>query len=135
MTAEAHAESCPKKILIVDDNPSIRALLSCILQRKGFLVYVASEGKEAVDFLKNHADSIDLALVDVNMPDMDGPQTLATCRAINPRLACCFITGGSQDYDDRDLMEFGVRCIFKKPITSLPDFLEKIQGMTNKIAE
>ena len=70
------------KLLIVDDEPDIVAMLSGFFTGKGYQVLTAQNGREA---LKKAEQSPDLILLDVAMPEMDG---LAVCQAIRDRLAC-----------------------------------------------
>ena len=58
------------KVLIVDDDPGIRMLLSKFLQREGFETVMAQNGLEGVEFAKKHQP--DLIIMDVMMPQMDG---------------------------------------------------------------
>lgn len=60
----------PAKVLIVDDDPGIRMLLSKFLQREGFVTLMAENGLEGVEFAKKHQP--DLIIMDVVMPQMDG---------------------------------------------------------------
>lgn len=102
-------------ILVVDDENSIRTLLRIALQRQGFAVWVAASGREALDLYDRHHDDIGLVLLDVRMPIMDGPQTLAALRKINPRLRCCFLSGHSGEYTEPDLLQRGAAQVFTKP--------------------
>ena len=65
MTTDHH-----RRVLIVDDDPDIRALLVTILQRKSLLVDVATDGAEAIDLLRQHAYGV--VLLDLFMPVTDG---------------------------------------------------------------
>ena len=58
------------KILVVDDEPDIRELIRFYLEKEGFTMLEAANGKQALDIFEN--DYIDLAVVDVMMPVMDG---------------------------------------------------------------
>lgn len=83
------------KLLIVDDEPDIVAMLSGFFTGKGYQVLTAQNGREA---LKKAEQSPDLILLDVAMPEMDG---LAVCQAIRDRLACpiLFLTARIEDAD------------------------------------
>jgi CheY-like chemotaxis protein len=61
-----------KTILHVEDDDSIRMTIDLILQYEGYLVKAVSNGQEALDFLSIHPKDIDLILLDVMMPVMDG---------------------------------------------------------------
>jgi CheY-like chemotaxis protein len=47
-------------------------------------VWLAAGGQEALDLYQRHREAIDVVLLDVRMPGLDGPQTLAALRALNP---------------------------------------------------
>ena len=65
-----------------------------------------------------------MVLLDVNMPGMDGPMTLAALRAVDPGLKCCFMSGGSIPYTLDDLVGMGVEGVLLKPFTT--DALTKV---------
>ena len=83
------------KILIVDDEPDIVAMLSDFFTGKGYQVLTAQNGREA---LKKAEQSPDLILLDVAMPDLDG---LAVCQAIRDHISCpiLFLTARIEDTD------------------------------------
>jgi DNA-binding response OmpR family regulator len=84
------------RILLVDDEASIRLTLGVMLQRTGYDVISAESGAEAVDRLERQA--FDLLLVDLKMPEMDGMQVVAAARQRQPDLAIIVLTGhGSLD--------------------------------------
>jgi DNA-binding response OmpR family regulator len=84
------------RILLVDDEASIRLTLGALLQRAGYTVTQAEHGEAAVALLEQHA--FDLLLVDLKMPGMDGMQVVAAARQRQPDLAILVLTGhGSLD--------------------------------------
>ncbi len=68
------------RILIVDDQPEFRAMLTVILQRAGFRVFAAADGEEALRLASEIAPAI--ILLDVSMPGMDGMETARRIRQI-----------------------------------------------------
>jgi len=84
-----------KKILIVDDEPDIRDMLSDILTVKGYEVLKASGGEEAILY---SAQNPDLIILDVNMPDING---IAVCQTIRNYISCpiIFLTARIEDRD------------------------------------
>ncbi len=78
------------RILVVDDEPSIRQLLSYRLRREGFEVVLAENGREAVKRLE--AGGIDLLVSDIRMPDMSGIEVLRAARQLDPDILGIMIT-------------------------------------------
>ena len=68
------------KAIVIDDSKAVRRILGNILQELGFEVWEAANGLEALDLLKQ-VEAADLALVDWNMPEMDGMQFVRAVRA------------------------------------------------------
>src|SRR5262245_52868265 len=60
------------RVLVVDDEESLRHMLSLVLSKDGFHVYTASSGKEGLDVLKTSSERFDICVTDVRMPGMDG---------------------------------------------------------------
>jgi CheY-like chemotaxis protein len=76
----------------VDDDESMRSLLERGLGQGGFEVFLAKDGPEAVEFYGQQGSGIDLVLLDICMPGLDGPQTLRALRQQHPSVRCCFIS-------------------------------------------
>ncbi len=79
------------RILVVDDDESIRKVLSVILQEKGYVVDVAETGKEAIE--KSSTNFYNLALVDIRLPDMEGTELLASMKSTTPKMIKIIVTG------------------------------------------
>jgi DNA-binding NtrC family response regulator len=79
------------RILIVDDDESIRKILSTILEEEGYVVDTAQDGKEAIE--KSTAKFYNLALIDVRLPDIEGVTLLAKLKETVPRMRKIIITG------------------------------------------
>ena len=69
-----------KKILTVDDSPSIRQMLTFVLETNGYRVLQASDGVEGLEIAKSN--NIDVVLTDQNMPKMDGLSLIRELRAL-----------------------------------------------------
>jgi anti-anti-sigma factor len=102
-------------VLVVDDDPAVRLVLKSWLGRKGFEVWTATHGLEAVDLYRRHQPAIAVVLLDVIMPGMDGPRTLTALRQENPDVQCCFMTGNPRSHTERDLLQLGAVRVFRKP--------------------
>lgn len=83
------------KILIVDDEPGVIALLKDFFEINGYLVYTATGGEEAI---RKADQKLDIILLDINMPKLDG---LEVCRRIREHISCpiIFLTARVEDMD------------------------------------
>jgi DNA-binding NtrC family response regulator len=78
-------------ILIVDDEPSIRLFLSGLVERMGHHPVEAENGQDALEKFKKQ--SVDLAIVDVHMPEMNGIQFLEEAKKVDPLSVVIMMTG------------------------------------------
>ncbi|MEO5744543.1 MAG: response regulator transcription factor [Terracoccus sp.] len=69
-----------RRVLVVDDEPQIRAVLRAYLETEGFAVTDAATGAEALRLATHHSDPPDLVLLDIGLPDLDGLDVLTTLR-------------------------------------------------------
>jgi CheY-like chemotaxis protein len=107
----------PRKygILVADDNDGVRRVLNASLRRRGFEVWLAADGPETLDLYWRYRALIDLVLLDVRMPKLDGPRTLAALQQVNPGIRCCFMSGNLGDYTKESLYDLGAAALFEKP--------------------
>src|SRR4051812_24357350 len=107
----------PRKrgILVVDDEEGVRGVLDEAMRRRGFAVWLAAQGQEALDLYRQHGQAIDVVLLDVRMPGLDGPHTLAALQEINPRIRCCFMSGDLGSYAEWQLYNLGAAALIRKP--------------------
>jgi CheY-like chemotaxis protein len=82
-------------ILLVDDEPMIRNLAKMILQRSGYRVVLAENGRDAVDCYLRQQGRIDLVILDLTMPQMSGREALQQLRALNPHVRVILSSGYS----------------------------------------
>lgn len=106
----------PHGVLIADDEEDVRDVLHDKLRQEGFSVWLAADGREALDLYRNHCETIDVALLDVRMPGLDGPQTLVALREITPHVRCCFMSGYLGSYSEEKLRSLGAAEVFAKPV-------------------
>jgi len=84
-------------ILLVDDQESIINMEEEVLASFGYKVLTATNGQQAIEVYKTHADEIDLIIMDVVMPIMGGSQAAQNIRQINPQVKIIFSTGYDKD--------------------------------------
>lgn len=80
-----------RNILLVDDHKPFRDSLAKVLEGEGFQVFPASDGEEALNFLRS--EFIHLVLTDLKMPKMDGTELLKVAKTIRPDIEVILITG------------------------------------------
>ena len=105
-----------KKILVVDDEPSMARWINQVLAQKGYEVVSASNGQEALPLLFVHKP--DLVILDVVMPKMDGWQTCSRIRELSD-VPIIILTGQQRDEEDvvRGL-DYGADDYLLKPVGS-----------------
>ncbi len=80
-------------ILVIDDEQVIRDVFLSILRHYGYRAHDAADGQRGVEFYARHRDEIDLVIVDVMMPGMDGIATIRELRKINPAVKALVVSG------------------------------------------
>jgi CheY-like chemotaxis protein len=120
----------PRKILVADDSKLMHKMYEVML-RQYPLVY-AADGRQALDRLREHPD-IDLVLLDINMPTMNGLEFLAELRADPSRddLAVVIISTEGREEDTARGMEAGANAYIKKPFRN-EEILDVISRLEKK---
>lgn len=116
-------------ILVVDDEPSIRELLSASLQFAGFEVLTAADGKEALAHQQNQR--IDLAVLDIMMPELDGFEVLRRLRERNSELPVLFLTARDDIKDKVQGLTVGGDDYITKPF-SLEEVVARIRAVLRR---
>jgi two-component system response regulator PilR (NtrC family) len=116
-TLDTAAAAVPAaRILIVDDERSMREMLAILLRREGHEVVVAENGRRAIDSLDQKP--FDLVVSDARMPDIDGLEVLRHARNINPSVIAIMITAfGSADLI-KGVEQLGVTDYVEKPFNT-----------------
>ncbi len=102
------------KILVIDDDPDLRGLLYRFLSRKGFEVYAAGDGKEALQLIREHKVSI--ALCDFQLPDLTGAELIKKMKILEPALKAIVITAYSDVDTAVESMKAGAFDYVNKPL-------------------
>ncbi|MEO6392790.1 MAG: sigma-54 dependent transcriptional regulator [Pyrinomonadaceae bacterium] len=100
-------------LLIVDDEPGIREVLTLVFERDGHHVRSAENGRLALGLL--HQDPADLILSDVRMPDMDGIELLRNAREAHPDIAVIMMTAFATVDTAREAFKLGADDFVQKP--------------------
>ena len=120
-------------VLVVDDDLGVRTLLEIVLRQHGFAVWLTEDGYQAMHKYRGRRDDIDLVLLDVRMPELDGPQTLAALQQLDPRIRCCFMTADVGRYTEQELMERGAERIIYKPFR-VDEVVQILRGLVGAAA-
>lgn len=119
-------------ILVIDDQESVRKSLKVALEREGYLVETAENGREAIQ--KSRRRLYNLALVDIRLPDMDGIELLTAMRERVPRMVKIIITGYPSMENAIAAINRGANGYIVKPY-AMEDLLRKIKEQLQKHQE
>ena len=118
------------RVLIVDDEPAIRSALRPPLVELGFQVAEASRGEEALQLL--HSGTIDVVLLDINMPGIGGIETLRRIRAFAPRLPVLMVTVRDGEEEKVEALELGADDYVTKPF-SMRELIARIRTAHRRV--
>jgi CheY-like chemotaxis protein len=103
-----------KTILCIDDDSINLLLLKHLVHSMGYTTASASSGEEGLAILKNKA--IDLVLLDIYMPHMDGFETAATIRELNSGMPIVFISAGEDEHLAEKMKQLTIQYFLPKPL-------------------
>jgi DNA-binding NtrC family response regulator len=123
----------PATILIVDDEAQICDLLSRVLAKEGYQVRTARSGTEAMHIAKN--EPIELTLLDLRLPDIDGIQTLRQLKKIDESIVVIMMTAYGALDTAREAMMWGAYDFITKPVDL--EFLNQVikEGLAEEKAQ
>lgn len=115
-------------ILLVDDEDVVIDVGKPMLEKLGYGVIIAKGGKNAVDAVSERGDNIDLVILDLIMPGMDGSGTFDTIREIHPKMPIILSSGYSLKGKATDIMRRGCNAFIQKPfnINELSQLIRKV---------
>lgn len=103
------------EIVVIDDESVIRRMISRILPSLGYNVKDFEKGTEAIEYYRNHYNDIDLVIVDMIMPEMDGKDVFKALYKINPNVKILLSSGFSIEGDAQKLIDMGAQGFIHKP--------------------
>jgi CheY-like chemotaxis protein len=120
-------------LLVVAANVRLRAMLYLALRTRGIAVWVAADGREAVELYQRQRDVISVVLIDEALPKQGAVQILQALRTADPRVCCC-ILGEGRGCSEADLAGLEVARFFPSPLC-LEDLVEGLCQLTASPAE
>jgi len=114
-------------VLLVDDEEMIIQVASEMLQRMGYEVLTARNGKDALTMYREKQGTIDVVVLDMIMPEMGGSQTYDGLKAIDPQVNVLLSSGYSRDGQAEEILKKGCRGFIQKPFD--------MKGLSARIAE
>jgi len=117
-------------ILVVDDENIIRDLLNDVLTDHNYEVLQAKDGKMGIELYKEHAQKIDVVLLDIIMPGISGKEVFEYIRGMNPKAKIVITSGYSKQKVTDSLLANGVNGFLPKPFN-----IEKLLGLVKALIE
>ena len=113
-------------MLLIDDDDMVADVGEQILNNSGYDVVSAKSGKDAIEFYKANQDRIDMAILDMILPNMAGMDTYDRLKEINPGIKVLLASGYDMDSQARYIMERCCDGFIQKPF-NMSELLEKIR--------
>jgi two-component system phosphoglycerate transport system response regulator PgtA len=105
-------------VLVVEDNEQLRDAVSLLLTQEGYMVLAAATGRDALGILRQPLSPIDVVLLDVCLPDLNGIDLCVLLRRAHPKLPVIICTGRATPAEAAQLLELGAHRYFQKPISA-----------------
>ncbi|HIU51711.1 MAG TPA: response regulator transcription factor [Candidatus Merdicola faecigallinarum] len=127
-------------ILVVDDEARMRKLIKDFLVQKGYHIIEAEDGEEALEIFEQNKNKIDLILLDVMMPKLDGWSVLRQIRQ-ESKVPIMMLTARGEEQDELFGFELGVDEYISKPfspkilVARVEAILKRIKGDVNKVVD
>ena len=108
------------RILVVEDGRDVREVLKDMLTGQGYRVATCADGAQAVIYYAKTWEDVDLVLLDMTMPGMDGRETYHALRSINPKVRVLLASGYSVEGQAHEILDEGVLGFLQKPFRQAP---------------
>jgi CheY-like chemotaxis protein len=102
-------------ILVVDDEPINRKVAVALLEKLGYKATAVQNGREAIEVYRTQKESIDLVLLDIQMPEMNGQDCYRELQRIDPDVRAVICSGYLRDADIEQLRSDGLKGYIRKP--------------------
>lgn len=118
-------------ILLVDDEEIILDVAAKIMSKLGYKIFKARTGKEAIDIFKEKSNEIDLVILDMIMPDLNGGETFDRLKAMDPDVKVILSSGYCVEGQATAILERGCNGFIQKPF-NVKEFSSKIREVLDK---
>ena len=118
-------------ILLVDDEEMILEVSKALLEELGYKAIIAKGGEQAIQIIKAEDSNIDLVILDMIMPGMDGGKTFEQIRDHNPQLPVILSSGYAINSQATEILDKGCKGFIQKPF-SLADLSQKVRNVLNE---
>lgn len=105
------------KVLLIDDDAAVLEVTTSMLERAGMKVLSASDGRSAAATFRMSSADIDLVMLDINMPGLDGAATCEKLRSLRPDVPVLFCSGGRQTGGATRIAGLRAAGFLQKPFT------------------
>lgn len=119
------------RVLVLEDEFSIRSFVTLNLTREGFEVVEASTGEEAIEIFENNRD-IKMALLDVMLPGIDGFEVLKYLRKKSPDMGIIMLTARTSEVDKVEGLEYGADDYISKPFSPV-ELVARIKTLARRV--
>jgi DNA-binding NtrC family response regulator len=116
-------------VLIVDDEKSLQDLLRATLESRNFKVLTAFDGNEAISIYSEKQNKVDIVLLDMLMPKLDGPSTIPLLKKINPQIKIIGMSGSMLE----NMSEDTITVMQELPFLQKPFDSEDVVMMVNNV--
>ncbi len=117
------------RILIADDDPDILGYFRAIIKDPLYELYLVPNGARAIEEAENH--KIDIAFLDIKMPEMGGIETLVRWKQLQPKTQIVMISSYSDGNVVREAIEKGAYTYLFKPLNKLDIFSVTVKSLKN----
>ena len=118
-------------VMVVDDEESLRNMFDRVLSTAGYRVLLAADGTEALEIFESEAGQIDLVILDMIMPEMNGAATFRHLKELDPSVCVLLCSGYSDQGQAQDILTAGARGFIQKPF-SFQDVLSKVRTLLDE---
>ncbi len=118
-------------ILVIEDEELVMNTIRSILKKLGYRVLEAKTGNEAIDMVRTFDEDIDLALLDIKLPDISGDRLYPIIMEARPNLKVIVCSGYALDGPVREILNAGAEAFIQKPF-SIAQISEKLKAVLDQ---